>query len=190
MFQQSREAKGAGCWECCLRTSSNQGTRWVTPDLLLLLLCFLMSRPRSLACHVFSLVRLQASQSSKHSLASDRSQLKPRSGSSSSSFDVYVAEARKVVLTSSGQHFLGSDHPDAESIALESRDARHLLDLKSGPAVQVWPVHSPAHACFMCFNCDLLLQVLAQMIQCCLMNPCHQRKCCLYPSMQRTFISI
>lgn len=71
------------------------------------------------------------SQLSKHSSASDRSHLQPRSGPSSSSFDVYVEEAGEVVLTASGQP-LGSDPPDAESSVLENDDARLLLDLIPG----------------------------------------------------------
>lgn len=99
----------------------------------LLLLCSVMSLHGAyLVMSSLSSVCLQASQFSKHSSASDRSHLKPRSGPSSSSVDVQVEEeAREVVLTASGQP-LGSDHPDTESSALENDDARLLLDLISG----------------------------------------------------------
>lgn len=132
MLQLSREANGARCWACCLRTSYkvDPSTRWVRPEILLL--CSVMSLHRAyLVMSSLSSVCLQASQFSKHSSASDRSHLKARSGASSSSFDLYVEEAREVVLTASGQP-LGSDRPDAESSALGNDDARLLLDLISG----------------------------------------------------------
>lgn len=78
----------------------------------------------------FSLSPL-ATQFSKQSSASDRSQLKPRSGPSSSSCDVCVEESREVVLTASGQP-LDTAHPGGEFSTLENEEVRFLLDLISG----------------------------------------------------------
>lgn len=98
----------------------------------LLLLCSVMALHGTyLVMPCLSSTCVQASQLSKHSSASDRSHLQPRRGPSSSSFDVYVQEAREVVLTASGQP-LGSDYPDTKSSALEDDDARLLLDLIPG----------------------------------------------------------
>ncbi|XP_011619938.1 cyclin-A1 isoform X1 [Takifugu rubripes] len=73
----------------------------------------------------------RATQFPKQSSASDRSHLKPRSGPSSSSFEVCVEESREVVLTASGQP-LDSADPGGEFSTLENEEVRVLLDLISG----------------------------------------------------------
>ncbi|KAM9348893.1 cyclin-A1 [Symphorus nematophorus] len=74
----------------------------------------------------------QGSQLSKHSSISDSSQLTFLGCTSSSGYDVYVEEAREVVLAASGQEVVSdSCYLDVESSALKNEDLRLLLELSS-----------------------------------------------------------
>uniref|UniRef100_A0A8C6SIH6 G2/mitotic-specific cyclin-B2 n=1 Tax=Neogobius melanostomus TaxID=47308 RepID=A0A8C6SIH6_9GOBI len=74
----------------------------------------------------------QGSQFSRHSSFTDSSQHTYLGCTSSSSFDVYVEEAREVVLAASGQELVsGNYYLDDESEALKNEDAKLLLELSS-----------------------------------------------------------
>lgn len=74
----------------------------------------------------------QGSHFSKHSSASDNSQLTFLGCPSSSSYDVYVEEACEVVLAASGHEVVSNSYYlDNEAAALQNEDFRLLLELSS-----------------------------------------------------------
>ncbi|XP_037603789.1 cyclin-A1 isoform X1 [Sebastes umbrosus] len=74
----------------------------------------------------------QGSQFSKHSSITDSSQLAFLGRPSSSCYDVYVEEAREVVLEASGQEVVtDSYYLDSKTAAMQNEDLRLLLELSS-----------------------------------------------------------
>lgn len=173
MPRKSRGLSSGQCLVCCQRMSSgvNPSARWVTEaewrtlnlgifTLVAPHTTFLFNMAITLTCFF-----PQGSHFTKHSSASDNSQLTFLGCLSSSSYDVYVEEAGEVVLATSGQEVVSDRYYlDNEAVALQNEDFRVLLELSSSEfgiylykTIYHWRLHyllCSSPSCFFADSCQ------------------------------------